>query len=216
MMPWKKLILPAIIALAVPVLAIAQNPPPAPPPANGSASAANGNCPGGNCGTTTTGTYVGGHVGHTGPIRGLFHFLEDTNEAPEFRQHGGHFGHAGGLGGNGVANGGLGAFPNKMPIGAGYAANTAGHGLFQPPFQAAPWYLYWPYDSHFQLPAPINAAYYPPQAYGYPGMYNPYFGGSAPPGWPGLAPGMIQGAPGMPPGTPAPRIGSPEVVPEKK
>src|SRR5258708_6840811 len=40
-------------------------------------------------------------------------------------------------------------------------SNKLGHGFFQPPFQAAPWYLYWPYDAHFQLPAPIGAAYQP-------------------------------------------------------
>lgn len=31
-----------------------------------------------------------------------------------------------------------------------------------PIFQAAPWYLYWPYDAHFQTPAPIFGAYYAP------------------------------------------------------
>ncbi|HEY8505698.1 MAG TPA: hypothetical protein VIL46_14030 [Gemmataceae bacterium] len=41
-------------------------------------------------------------------------------------------------------------------------------------FLAAPWYLYWPYDAHFQLPAPIYGAYYPPPAYG--GWYSqPFF-----------------------------------------
>jgi hypothetical protein len=51
--------------------------------------------------------------------------------------------------------------------------------LFQRPFQAAPWYLYYPYDQHFQMPAPINAPYYAPQAYGSPGL-NPYFAPGGP------------------------------------
>ena len=49
-----------------------------------------------------------------------------------------------------------------------------GFGFFQPPFQAAPWYLYWPYDQHFQMPAPIGAPYFAPQAYANP-MQNNYF-----------------------------------------
>jgi hypothetical protein len=50
--------------------------------------------------------------------------------------------------------------------------NRGGFGFFQPPFQASPWYLYWPYDQHFQLPAPINSPYFAPQAYGHPGMHG--------------------------------------------
>lgn len=43
-----------------------------------------------------------------------------------------------------------------------------------PAFQAAPWYLYWPYNSHFMTPAPLTGAYYaPPTA----GSVNPYFPG---------------------------------------
>lgn len=43
-----------------------------------------------------------------------------------------------------------------------------------PTFQAAPWYLYWPYDGHFQTPAPVNAPFYgPPTAGNFP--VNPYF-----------------------------------------
>lgn len=43
-----------------------------------------------------------------------------------------------------------------------------------PAFQAAPWYLYWPYNSHFMTPAPLTGAYYaPPTA----GNVNPYFPG---------------------------------------
>ena len=45
-----------------------------------------------------------------------------------------------------------------------------------PAFQAAPWYLYWPYNNHFQTPAPLGGAYYgPPAAGGNFGGGNPYF-----------------------------------------
>ncbi len=46
-----------------------------------------------------------------------------------------------------------------------------------PAFQAAPWYLYWPYNAHFQTPAPmISAPYYaPPGAGGGSYQINPYF-----------------------------------------
>ncbi|VTR97240.1 hypothetical protein [Tuwongella immobilis] len=36
-------------------------------------------------------------------------------------------------------------------------------------FQAAPWYLYWPYDAHFLTPAPLMGPYSaPPSPYGMP------------------------------------------------
>lgn len=48
-----------------------------------------------------------------------------------------------------------------------------------PAFQAAPWYLYWPYNAHFMTPAPLglNTPYYSPGSYGgsYSGQGNPYF-----------------------------------------
>jgi hypothetical protein len=57
-----------------------------------------------------------------------------------------------------------------------------------PAFQAAPWYLYWPYNGHFQTPAPIHGAFYGPPgmggAYGGGGMANPYFQ-QVPPQYPG-------------------------------
>lgn len=65
--------------------------------------------------------------------------------------------------------------------------NHQGFGFMQPPFQASPWYLYWPYDQHFQTPAPIGAPHFAPQAYAHPSM-NQYFGGghggALPPGAP--------------------------------
>lgn len=43
-----------------------------------------------------------------------------------------------------------------------------------PAFQAAPWYLYWPYNQHFMTPAPLMGAYYaPPSAGGM--LVSPYF-----------------------------------------
>lgn len=86
---------------------------------------------------------------------------------------------------------------------------THGNGLFGkkaplPTFQAAPWYLYWPYDGHFLTPAPVNAPFYAPPG---PGNFpvNPYFpapagnygpipGGPAPAGVP-IAPGGFGPAP---------------------
>ena len=67
-----------------------------------------------------------------------------------------------------------------------------------PTYQAAPWYLYWPYDGHFQTPAPIAAPFHaPPVAGNFPvnpyfpapaGPYGPIPGGPAPAGVP-IAPG---------------------------
>jgi len=70
--------------------------------------------------------------------------------------------------------GGLRANPFNGPT-AGY-----GGGLFHkqplPAFQAAPWYLYFPYNAHFQTPSPMyNAPWYGPPSTGYGGMVNPYF-----------------------------------------
>ena len=44
-----------------------------------------------------------------------------------------------------------------------------------PAFQAAPWYLYYPYNAHFQTPAPMQGAFYAPPGGGTGGMVNPYF-----------------------------------------
>lgn len=44
-----------------------------------------------------------------------------------------------------------------------------------PAFQAAPWYLYWPYSAHFMTPAPLQGQYFAPPPGG--GMVNPYFPG---------------------------------------
>lgn len=67
------------------------------------------------------------------------------------------------------------ANPFNVP-GAGYPAA----GLFKkkplPAFQAAPWYTYWPYNSHFQMPAPLpgaDAGY--GGGFGGQGWMNPYF-----------------------------------------
>jgi len=63
-----------------------------------------------------------------------------------------------------------------------------------PTFQAAPWYLYWPYDGHFQMPPPGTApSHRPPVAgnsrdnpYSRPrgGVYGPIPGGPPPAGYP--------------------------------
>ena len=86
--------------------------------------------------------------------------------------HGGLFGGHDGHGGHG---------------GHGAPEGHGGLGFFQPPFQAAPWYLYWPYDQHFQMPAPIGAPYYAPQAFAHP-MQNTYFPPAATPVAPAAVP----------------------------
>jgi hypothetical protein len=44
-----------------------------------------------------------------------------------------------------------------------------------PVYMAAPWYLYWPYDGHFQTIAPMaHGLYYPPPVY----TGNPYLAGA--------------------------------------
>jgi hypothetical protein len=51
-----------------------------------------------------------------------------------------------------------------------------------PVYMAAPWYLYWPYDGHFQTVAPMaHGLYYPPPLY----TGNPYLPGA----YPGYVPG---------------------------
>ena len=62
------------------------------------------------------------------------------------------------------------AAPPKFNTVAG-ATGALGQPL--PVFQAAPWYLYWPYDGHFLTPAPIQGAFYGP-----PGPGKPPFLGS--------------------------------------
>ena len=80
------------------------------------------------------------------------------------------------------------AYPNYYTLGS-----HLGLGSRQPlpTFQAAPWYLYWPYDAHFLTPAPVTGAFYGPPV---PGNFpvNPYF------------PGPAYGAYGPMPGGPPP------------
>ena len=85
-----------------------------------------------------------------------------------------------------------------------------------PTFQAAPWYMYWPYDAHFLTPAPVTAPFYAPPGPGnfpanpyFPspgGYYGPMPGGPAPGGIPfggggiGSYPPAGMGGPGYPGG----------------
>jgi hypothetical protein len=84
----------------------------------------------------------------------------------------------------------------RYPTLSSYLFRNIGNKQPQPTFQAAPWYLYWPYDGHFQTPAPINAPIAtPPVGGNFP--VNPYF--PAPAGYAGFGP--IPGGPapaGMP------------------
>ncbi len=65
------------------------------------------------------------------------------------------------------------------PMSYSYGGHKGGYWLHKQPmpaFQAAPWYLYWPYDGHFLTPAPLTGPYYaPPTDAGM--MTNPYFPG---------------------------------------
>jgi hypothetical protein len=88
--------------------------------------------------------------------------------------------------------GGCGLFSCQVPppryyTFCGFAGGNKGP---LPTFQAAPWYLYWPYDGHFLTPAPVSGAFYgPPTAGNYP--VNPYFPGQ---GY-GAGYGQIPGGP---------------------
>jgi hypothetical protein len=117
---------------------------------------------------------------------------------------------SGSCNGGGCNGGHGGCFHGQLANHPPQYAQHQGHGFFQPPFQAAPWYLYWPYDAHFQLPAPIAAPFTPPQAYNTP--WNPYFPAPAAPmmGYPGAPayPGFAPAMPGMP-GMPAPAPAAP-------
>ena len=62
-------------------------------------------------------------------------------------------------------------YPSYYNLGA-----FCGKGKPMPTYQAAPWYLYWPYDGHFLTPAPVTGAFFGPPT---PGNFpvNPYFPG---------------------------------------
>ena len=69
-------------------------------------------------------------------------------------------------------------------------------GYTLPVYQAAPWYLYWPYDAHFLTPAPVHGAFYAPPI---PGNFpvQPYF--PTPPLPPPVTGGGAGGGTGIPP-----------------
>jgi len=73
------------------------------------------------------------------------------------------------------------------PIHASYPSPKSPHFAYNGNigFQAAPWYLYWPYDAHFQTPAPVFGVYSAPPGFGPGASYGmPFF-----PAQPGYAPG---------------------------
>ena len=79
--------------------------------------------------------------------------------------------------------------PGPYCTGPGCAPRRTGifHKYPMPAFQAAPWYLYWPYDAHFQSAAPLGGQFYaPPYAGG--GLVNPYFPAQPAPYAPNPAP----------------------------
>ncbi|HKB37158.1 MAG TPA: hypothetical protein VKD72_11940 [Gemmataceae bacterium] len=86
----------------------------------------------------------------------------------------------------------------KYPFGGGSLFGHLNLGKQRlPVFQAAPWYLYWPYDAHFLTPAPVTGPFYAPPTHGnFP--VNPYF--PAPHGAAGYGFGYgLGGIPGGPP-----------------
>ncbi len=96
------------------------------------------------------------------------------------------------------------------------------HNRQLPAFQAAPWYLYWPYDGHFMTPAPVHAPFYgPPTGGNFPvnpyfpspaGYYGPFPGGPAPGGvGPGAYPSPLP--PAAFPGAVPPAAGVPAPLP---
>ena len=89
------------------------------------------------------------------------------------------------------------------PFCQGQRGLFGGHGgRAMPAFQAAPWYLYWPYNQHFMTPSPMQGAYSaPPMGYG--GVANPYF----------PAHGGPAGGYGYPPAAPAAPAPMPAVSP---
>lgn len=82
---------------------------------------------------------------------------------------------AGTAGANGGCNG---PFCNQAAYPKHYSLFGHRHGAPLPTYQAAPWYMYWPYDAHFLTPAPVTGAFYGPPT---PGNFpvNPYFPGPA-------------------------------------
>jgi len=91
--------------------------------------------------------------------------------------------------------GGAGGFSwrvNVRPIfGPGYGLGT--------PQQLGPWYLYWPYEGHFQTPALPQYPYWP-------------MGQTLPPGLPLTGPAMM-GGPSMGPPHGQPHHGGPAMMP---
>lgn len=89
--------------------------------------------------------------------------------------------------------------------GGGFFGGRGGHGL--PAFQAAPWYLYWPYNSHFMTPAPMGGyGHYGPASAPGGGLINPYFPAAGGPtggySYPSAPPAQMPGA--IPPSSSVP------------
>jgi hypothetical protein len=75
-----------------------------------------------------------------------------------------------------AAPGGCGWHTQKYPCYYTFGNLACGGKGPLPVYQAAPWYLYWPYDGHFLTPAPVSGAFFgPPNMGNFP--VNPYFPG---------------------------------------
>ena len=78
-------------------------------------------------------------------------------------------------------------FPQRVDAGINFHFKVVGPGDYQVG-QLGPWYLYWPMEAHFQVPAPTGYPYWPSQM-SLPGMTPaalPNYG--APVQGPGLTP----------------------------
>ena len=98
-------------------------------------------------------------AGHLGCAHG------DCDEGGHHLLHGGHFaclhGHCSGLHGHFAA------------LHGHFAGLFGAHDHAPSVPQAGPWYLYWPYQAHFQVPAPVPYPYYSPTLTLPPGFQGP-------------------------------------------
>ncbi|MCE9534549.1 MAG: hypothetical protein K8T89_26015 [Planctomycetes bacterium] len=105
---------------------------------------------------------------------------------------------------------GIPAAHSKGPFSNHRAFPSSYNGQNLPVYQAAPWYLYWPYDAHFMSSAPMTGAFYaPPMMGSYPSQ--PYFPAQQQPNYGG--PPMGGGFPmqGYAPQQALPNYGAPPV-----
>jgi hypothetical protein len=96
---------------------------------------------------------------------------------PQAQMYGGGAGYAqfgGAYGGQGGGGKGYGKIWTRGGVLGLFGGGVVSTMPTLPVYMAAPWYLYWPYDGHFQTVAPMaHGLYYPPPTY----TGNPYLAG---------------------------------------